>query len=301
MKLSGDEIEVLTTMADMVRWGASRFAEAGLTYGHGTENALDEAYALVRFALHLPHEIPAYMLNSHLSKLERQQVLDLLQERVTSRLPAPYLTHESWFAGLSFYVDQRVLIPRSPIAELIHDGFEPWINSSRVNSILDLCTGSACIAVACAVAFPEAKVDATDISEDVLDVAKINVQQYELEDQVGLIQSDVFEQVSGEYDVIVSNPPYVNREDMTALTEEYRHEPALALKAGDDGLDIVRQVLKDAARHLKPEGILVVEVGNSYPELQLAYPDMPFAWPEFAHGGHGVFILTREQLLGSLD
>ncbi|MDH5326640.1 MAG: 50S ribosomal protein L3 N(5)-glutamine methyltransferase [Gammaproteobacteria bacterium] len=296
MKMSGDELETLTTMGDMVRWGASRFNEAGLSYGHGTDNALDEAYSLVRFALHLPHDIPAYMLNSHLSLAERKQVLDLLCQRVETRLPAPYLTHEAWFAGLAFYVDQRVLIPRSPIAELIHDGFEPWINSSRVEDILDLCTGSACIAIACAQAFPDAAVVGTDISAEALEVARINIDRYDMRDQVRLQESDVFAALEGEFDVIVSNPPYVNRQDMEALTEEFRHEPGLALAAGGDGLDIVKRILSDAARLLKPEGILVVEVGNSYPELLEQYPQLDFTWPEFSHGGHGVFILSREQL-----
>jgi len=307
MIFADDAIEELRTLGDLVRWGASCFQEAELTYGHGTDNALDEAFNLVRHALHLPHDLPSYMSNCNITKAERRKVVQLLTDRVMTRKPAPYLINEAWFAGLAFYVDERVLIPRSPISELIEAHFEPWIDPDRVHRILDLCTGGGCIAVASAMAFPEAHVDATDISDDALEVAAMNVERYELENQVQLIQSDVFDGLKSaqeiliegaklQYDIIVSNPPYVNAQDMEELTEEFKHEPPLALAAGHDGLDIVKRILQQAYEFLAPQGLLVVEVGNSYPELIEQYPQLPFIWPEFVKGGHGVFVLTKEQL-----
>lgn len=307
MIFADDAIEELRTLGDLVRWGASCFQEAELTYGHGTDNALDEAYNLVRHALRLPHEMPAYMSSCNITKAERRKVVQLLTDRVMTRKPAPYLINEAWFAGLSFYVDERVLIPRSPISELIESRFEPWIDADRVHRILDLCTGSGCIAVACAIAFPEAHVDATDVSDAALEVADVNVDKYALRDQIQLIKSDVFDGLKSaqeiliegtklQYDIIVSNPPYVNARDMADLTEEFSHEPELALAAGYDGLDIVKRILEHAYEFLAPQGLLVVEVGNSYPELIEQYPQLPFVWTEFVKGGHGVFVLTKEQL-----
>ena len=299
MIFAEDAIEELRSFGDLVRWGASRFTENGLNFGHGTENALDEAFNLVRHALHLPHELPPYMIETALTRAERRSVVHLLVERITSRKPAPYLIKEAWFAGMPFYVDERVLIPRSPIAELIAVGFEPWLLADNVDHILDLCTGSGCIAIACALAFPHAEVDATDISAQALTVAGINVERYGLQEQVTLIESDVFNALDPQakkYDLIVSNPPYVDAEDMAALTAEYRHEPGLALRAGTDGLEIVKRILRDAARYLSEQGLLVVEVGNSYAALLEQYPQVEFAWPEFEHGGHGIFILTAQQV-----
>ena len=297
MPSANEIIDQLTTMGDFVRWGASRFNETGLTFGHGIDNALDEAFHLVTHALHLPHDIPPYMIETTLIRDERVVVFELLQKRVTSRLPAPYLTNEAWFAGLPFYVDERVLIPRSPIAELIEAGFEPWVDASRVDDILDLCTGSGCIAIASALVYPHARVDATDLSADALQVAQKNVERHQVMDQLSLFEGDLFQGLKDrQYDVIVSNPPYVDAEDMAALTEEYHHEPAFALAAGEDGLDIVRRILRQAGDYLKPGGILIVEVGNSAAALVEAYPEVPFTWIEFERGGHGVFMLTEEHL-----
>lgn len=300
---ANDAIEELRTMGDLVRWGASSFNEAELTYGHGTDNAFDEAFMLVRHVLHLPHDLPAYMVGARLTRNERRQVVDLLMERISSRKPAPYLIQQAWFAGMPFYVDERVLIPRSPIAELIEQGFSPWADPDAVHAILDLCTGSGCIAIACAAAFPQARVTATDNSTNALDVAAINIEKHGMQDQVELVKSDVFQNLPAgqQFDVIVSNPPYVDAADMAALTPEFLHEPGEALAAGVDGLDIVRQILRQAADYLAPQGILVVEVGNSDAALLEQYPDVPFIWPEFSRGGHGVFILSRQELVSYAD
>lgn len=287
----------LLTLRDFLRYATSRFNEAGLFFGHGTETAWDDAIALILHTLHLPHDINPAVLDAKLTLKERNTLTELIHRRVHERVPVPYLTHEAYFAGLSFFVDERVLIPRSPIAELIQNQFDPWIDPDSITTILDLCTGSGCIAIACAKAFPDAKVDASDISRDALAVAKINVLRHEVDDQVTLIESDLFKQLpSKRYDLIISNPPYVSLDEMTTLPKEYTHEPNLALSAGTEGLDFALQILSHAKDYLTPNGILIVEVGNSEYALQEALQNIPFTWIEFQRGGGGVFMLTQSQL-----
>lgn len=287
----------LLTLRDYIRFATSRFNASGLYYGHGTDNAWDDASALCLHSLHLPHTINPTVLDANLIAEEKTKLLELIEQRATNRIPVPYLTNEAWFAGLTFYVDERVLIPRSPIAELIEHYFQPWIDENRVEHILDLCTGSGCIGIACAKAFPDAKVDASDISLDALAVAKINILRHDVEDQVHLFESDLFQNLpKKKYDIIVSNPPYVSVAEMQALPAEYKHEPSLGLTAGHDGLDLAKRILHDARSYLQPHGILIVEVGNSEIALAKQYPQLPFTWLEFERGGGGVFLLRAEQL-----
>ena len=287
----------LYTIRDCIRWAVSQFNQHQLFYGHGLGSAIDEAVYLTLYALHLPYDFDETYFDSRLTYNERMDVIQLLKQRIELRKPAAYLTHEAWFAGLKFYVDERVLVPRSPMAELIENQFQPWIEPGRVARILDLCTGSGCIAIACAYAFEHAQVDAVDLSADALQVAQINIDSHQCDDQVSLIESDLFSNVEQKkYDIIVSNPPYVDAEDMTALPDEYRHEPEMGLQAGHDGLDLVVPMLQQARQYLTDHGLLIVEVGNSEEALQARFPQVPFLWLAFEHGGHGVFLLTAQQL-----
>ena len=295
--ISDEAIIELYTLRDMLRWVVSQFNMANLFYGHGTDNAWDEAVALVLHAVHLPPDISPQVIDARLTTNERRKIVRLVLRRIKERIPIAYLTHEAWFAGLPFYVDQRVLIPRSPIAELIQRHFSPWIAEENVTRILDLCTGSGCIAIVCALELSHAKVDAVDISQDALAVAKLNIEKHNVAEQVQLVQSDLFTALKGhKYDIIVSNPPYVSMDEMAQLPPEYRHEPALGLAAGTQGLDFVTRILKEAPNYLTDHGILIVEVGNSEVELVNRYPLVPFTWLEFQQGEGGVFMLTAEQL-----
>lgn len=286
----------LITVLDWIRWISSRFDRASLHFGHGTDNAWDEAIQLVASAAALPWQRLEQVLPARLTNTEKVQLLGLCERRIGERLPLPYLTGEAWFAGLKFAVDRRVLIPRSPIAELIQAEFAPWLLQSP-GSILDLCTGSGCIGIACAYAFPDALVDLSDLSEEALAVAQDNVAKHGLSDRVRAVRSDLFEHLPDKYDLIVSNPPYVDEDDMANLPQEFHWEPRLALESGQDGLEFTRRLLREAADHLNPEGVLIVEVGNSAEALQNAFPSVPFTWVDLQQGGDGVFVLTAEQLI----
>ena len=288
----------LVTLRDLIRWGTSQFNAAELSFTQGMSSAIDEAAYLCLSALHLPPDFSVDYFDCVLTMEERLHVLDFFEQRIVQRKPSAYIINEAWFAGLSFYVDERVLIPRSPIAELIQQRFAPWIYSDQVASILDLCTGSGCIAIACAVEFEHAQVDASDISADALAVAEINRQHHAMEKRVNLIESNLFESIPRKrYDLIVSNPPYVSENEMQQLATEFEFEPgSLALTAGKDGLDLVLPLLAKAADYLSDEGILVVEVGYSQPALEKALPEVAFLWIDFEFGGEGVFLLTASQL-----
>ena len=287
----------LHSIIDFLRFGLSQANAASLYYGHGTDNASDDIYALVLGTLSLPHDVDPLMLQGRLTVGEKDLLCQQLTRRVLSRVPVPYLTQQAFFCGLPFFVDERVLIPRSPLAELIQQQFSPWIAQEEVHHILDLCTGSGCIAIACGYAFPEALVDAVDISSDALTVADINRKQHHMEEGLTLIESDCFEAVPlKQYDIIVSNPPYVGTNEMQTLPDEYRHEPVLALETANNGLAIVEKILFSAGAYLSEKGIIVVEVGNSEQALSDAYPHVPFTWLDFEHGGQGVFLLTSAQV-----
>ncbi len=287
----------LTTIIDFIRFGASRFNAAGLSFGHSYDNALDEATQLVLHVLHMPHDLSPVYGQARLVEEERQAVLGLFERRIQERIPACYLTGEAWFAGLSFKTDSRALVPRSPIAELIESGFEPWLGGREVHRVLDLCTGSGCIAIATAHYQPEWQVDAVDISDDALALAKENVSRLETPN-VRLLKSDLFAGLDGErYDLIVSNPPYVTHAETDALPREYSHEPELGLRAGEDGLDLALEILRDAPAHLSEHGLLICEVGESERHLVALLPELPFAWVEFKVGQMGVFVIERADLL----
>jgi ribosomal protein L3 glutamine methyltransferase len=288
----------LLTIRDWLRWAVSRFTEAGLFYGHGTDNAWDEAVWLVLATLHLPRDTLEPWLDARLTKSERLTLLNNLQQRVVHRLPTAYLVQEAWLGRFRFFVDQRVIVPRSYFAELLEDGFSPWIEDAEsIGTALDLCTGSGCLAILLAHAFPNATVDAIDLSPDALAVTRRNISDYGLGDRVQAIQSDLFGTVKGKrYDLIISNPPYVTAAAMDALPAEYRHEPAVALAAGEDGLDVVRRILAEAREHLNPAGILAIEVGHNQDLLEAAFPDLPAVWLDTEHAEGKIFLLTRDDL-----
>jgi len=292
----------LHTITDFIRWGASCFSQAGLYFGHGTDNALDEAAALVLSVLHLPPDLHPSWLQSRLTGEEREQVIRLIQRRINERLPLPYLTGEAWFAGMRFTVNSSVLIPRSPMAELIESDFAPWLEVAGVDRVLDLCCGSGCIGIATAAYIPGCEVDLVDLSAAAIEVSRQNIQQHDLSHRVRVFQSDLFESLPPQhYDLIISNPPYVGAQEMALLPKEYRHEPEMALQAEDEGLEIVRRILKESPAFLAPEGILIVEVGNSATLLQERYPDVPFVWLDFSRGGDGVFIFGAQDLAKYAD
>lgn len=286
----------LRTFNDVVRFCVSEFHRAELFFGHGSDNAWDEARTLALHGLMLEHDDLEVAGALRLTSAERRAILELAARRVNERIPLAYLTNRAWFAGLPFYVDERTLVPRSPIAELIENRFAPWL-ADEPQTILDLCTGSGCIAIALAHTFPDALVDAADISPEALAVAARNVNEYELDEGFELVQSDLFDGLKGRvYDLIVSNPPYVDARDIADMPKEFHAEPMLGLAAGDDGLDIVRRILREAPAHLSEQGVLIVEVGNSQEAMETLWPDAPFVWLEFENGGHGVFLIEAEQL-----
>ncbi|MEJ2362556.1 MAG: 50S ribosomal protein L3 N(5)-glutamine methyltransferase [Gammaproteobacteria bacterium] len=286
-----------STLRRWLEWAEQHFAEHGLYYGHGTDNAQDEALYLIRYVLKDDFDHFCEHPNQDLSSRQNQAIQALLEKRISSRKPAAYLVQEAWFAGYTFYVDERVLVPRSPLAELIETEFVPWIDIDKVTNILDIGTGSGCIAIACALYYPDVRVDAVDLHQDALDVAKINVARYQLESRVRLYQADIYDGLpAGQYDIIISNPPYVSQQEMQDLPEEYCHEPETGLVAGEDGLDCVRKILYGAADYLSQDGILFVEVGNSQQAVEQTWPDVPFVWLEFEYGGDGVFMLEARQL-----
>ena len=292
-----DVTTTLTTIKDYIRWGASQLTKHEVFLGHGIATPLHESATLVLHGIHQPYHLDDCYLDTVLTMNERQQVVKLLNRRIIERKPVAYLTHEALFAGLSFYVDERVLVPRSPIAELIEQRFDPWVDEEQMFSILDLCTGSACIAIACAYAFPEAQVDAVELSDDALVVARKNVERHDLVEQVTLVKSDLFKALpSNQYDVIVSNPPYVAIQEWEELPAEYHQEPEMGFTGGNSGLDLVLQILTQAKDYLAEQGVLIIEVGSSAETLQQLFPQIPFYWLEFERGGDGVFLLTAEQV-----
>ena len=297
-KIFVDEaVSELHTIQDMLRWTVSRLNAANVYYGHGTDNPWDEAVQLVLPSVFLPLDIPEDMHTARLTSSERHRIVERVIRRVNERVPVAYLTNKAWFCDMEFYVDERVLVPRSPIGEFINNRFA-GILQDKPQHILDMCTGSGCIAIACAYAFPETEVDAVDISADALAVAERNIDTHGIENWVTPIRSDLFRELPAlQYDLIVTNPPYVDEEDMSDLPQEYRHEPVLGLASGSDGLKLTRRILACAPDYLTDNGVLVCEVGNSMVHLMDQYPDIPFTWLEFENGGDGVFMLTRQQLI----
>lgn len=295
-ELAEEAVQELSTANDVLRWAVSRFNESDIYFGHGTDNPWDEAFALLSWGLNIGPSVNAEVLSSKLTRSERARIIDAVVARIETKKPAAYLTNLAYFVDLPFYVDENVLVPRSPIGELIKERFASVIDFEP-NHILDLCTGSGCIAVACAYAFEEALVDGADISPEALAIADENIQRLGVEDRVTPYLSDVFSGLGDQkYDLIVSNPPYVDAEDIGDMPEEFHHEPEIGLGSGPDGLDITRIILKKAASHLTEHGVLIVEVGNSMVHLIDLLPEVPFNWIEFKNGGLGVFSITKKQL-----
>ena len=291
------QYEGLESIIDFIRWGGSLFNEAQLFFGHGTDNAFDESKVLTFHILNLPWDVPENYWLSRLTQHEKQQVTELFKRRIESRKPAAYLTGEAWFAGIRFKVNESTLVPRSPIAELIAQRYEPWVNPDTVTEVLDLCTGSGCIGIASLQVFPNATVDLVDISSDALAVAQQNIALYSLQEAAFAIESDLFSALEGkQYDLIVSNPPYVDKIEMDALPEEFQQEPRIGLEAGVDGLDLVRKILAQASTYLKEDGVLIVEVGVSQYYVESEYPELPLYWFEFEQGGEGVFAIQKSEL-----
>ena len=288
----------LLTLRDLIRYGVSRLNAAQVALGHGSDNAWDEAVYLTLHALHLPLDTLEPFLDARVLSEERNRVLELIDRRVTERLPAAYLTNEAWLRGHRFYVDQRVIVPRSPIAELLDQGLAPWVQDAlAVENVLDMCTGSGCLAILSALAFPYAHVDAVDVSPDALEVARRNVDDYGLADRLDLHESNLFDSLPPRlYDVIICNPPYVNSGSMDVLPQEYRHEPQLALAGGDDGMDLVRRILKDAPSRLSPIGVLVLEIGHERDFFEAAFPQLSPVWLDTEEASDQLLLLTREQL-----
>lgn len=294
--------DTLATLIDFIRFAASRFAEAGLTFGHSHDNALDEATHLVLASLHLPPDMPPAYGQARLTRAERLRVLTLIERRIAERVPVAYLVGEAWFAGLKFKSDARALVPRSPVAELIEGGFAPWLDGREIENALDLCTGSGCIGIAMAVHNPDWRVDLVDISPDALSLARENIAFQHVGDRVRAVQSDLFEGLGeARYGLILSNPPYVTEDEYAAMPGEYAHEPKLGLIAGRDGLDIALRILRDAPDYLTEDGLLIVEVGESENALQALLPELPFVWLDFRVGPMGVFLLERRALIEHAD
>lgn len=287
----------LLTLRDYLRWTLSEMGRHKVYFGHGHRDAWNEALQLVFNAVDLPWDSALELLDSRLLPKEQARIENFVYQRCNERRPLPYITGEAWFMGIPFNVDERVLIPRSPTAQLIEDGFQPWLGDIDVERVLDLCTGSGCIGIACAALFDQAEVDLVDLSTEALAVADTNVARHELQDRVRTVQSDLFSNLEGEvYDLIITNPPYVDQDDLDSMPAEYQHEPELALGSGPDGLDITRRILREAGRHLSEQGLLVCEVGNSEIHLMQAYPDLPLIWVELEEGGNGVFVIDAPTL-----
>jgi ribosomal protein L3 glutamine methyltransferase len=292
------EVTHLLTIRDWLRYSVSRFEEAGIFFGHGTDNAYDESVWLIMSALHLPMDTLENFFDARLTPKEAKHLAHLIERRVTDRTPTAYLLREAWLKGFKFYVDERVIVPRSFIAELLENGLHPWIEyQEMVESAADICTGSGCLGVLLAHTFPNAAIDVVDISPDAIAVANINIKNYGLEEQVTAIASDMFNGLADKtYDLIISNPPYVDASAMAMLPQEYRNEPQIALGSGNDGLDHTHTLIRDAGKHLNDGGLLIVEIGHNRDALLFAYPDLPFTWLEVDSGNEFVFMLTKEQL-----